>query len=241
VAVVARDLSSNYAFLRIAQLYREAGRHDKAMEWAQRGVARGVGPHASTLQLFVAEEHQRRGFHADALRIVWLEFRRQPALDSYQTLERFARAAEEWEEWREQAWTLMRREPPKTATRHPADGSRAVEILLYEEKYEDAWQAALAAGCRDDLWLTLASRREAEHPDDAARVYLDQADRAIAREMKSRYDAGVKLLEKAASLLHSRGRGAEFDRHLQGVLMKYKLKKNLLMLVAKRRVSLHLE
>jgi len=238
VAVVARDLSSNYAYLRIAQLYRDAGKRDEAMDWAQRGVAHGDGPHASTLRLFVAEEHQRRGFHGDALRIVWLEFRQRPSLASYQTLEKFARAAEEWEDWREQAWTLMRRGPAEKNQR--LDSSLAVEILLYEKRAEDAWQAAMAGGCRNDLWLELASRRELEHPEDAAGVYLRQADRLIANAPKNRYDAGVALLEKAASLLHSRGKGAEFDRHLQGLLLKYKLKKNLMKLVAERRTQLHL-
>jgi uncharacterized Zn finger protein len=120
------------------------------------------------------------------------------------------------------------------------DGSLAVEILLYEEKAEDAWQAALAAGCGDDLWLALASRREVEHPEDAAGVYLRQANRAIEGARKNRYDAGVALLEKAGSLLRSRGKGAEFDSHMQGLLMKYKLKKNLFKLVAERRAKLFL-
>jgi uncharacterized Zn finger protein len=240
VAVEARDLSSNYAFLRIAQLYREAGRHEEAMDWAQRGVARGDGPYDSSLRLFVAEEYQRRGLHADALRIAWLEFRQRPSLTSYCVLESFARVADEWEEWRGQAWTLLRRGTADGAeTRRPMDGSLAVEILLYERKVEDAWQAALAAGCRDDLWLTLAARREAEHPEDAAGVYLEQADRVIANATRNRYDQGVGLLEKASSLLHSRGKSSEFDRYLCSLLMKYKLKKNLRKLVAERQTYLH--
>jgi hypothetical protein len=240
VAVVARDLSLNYAYLRIAEFYREAGKHDKAMDWAERGAAREDGPHSSTLRFFVAEEHQRRGFHADALRIVWLEFRQRPSSDSYKVLEKFARAAEEWDDWREQAWALMRRGPAESeAKRHRVDdGSLPVEILLYEGKAEDAWQAALRAGCRNDLWLALASRREAEHPEDAAGVYLRVADQAIANASKNRYDEGVALLEKAAALLRSRGKGAEFDGHMQGLLMKYKLKKNLIKLVEERRAHL---
>jgi uncharacterized Zn finger protein len=241
VAVVARDLSSNYAYLRIAQLYRDAGKHDEAMDWARRGVAHGEGPHASTLRLFVAEEHQRRGCHADALRIVWVEFRQRPSLESYKTLQRFARAAEEWEDWRAQAWTLMQRKSMEAAEKgHRVDASLVVEIMLHDEKAEGAWQAALAGGCQEDLWLALASRREQEHPEDAASVYLQQADRAIANAPKNRYDAGVALLEKAASLLHACGRGAEFDQYLQALLLKYKLKTNLMKLVAERRTQLHL-
>jgi uncharacterized Zn finger protein len=241
VAVLARDLSESYTYLQIAQLYRDAGKHDKAFDWAQRGVASEENTRDPRLRMFVAEEHQRRGFHSDALRIVWLEFRQWPALSTYKTLEKFARAAEEWQDWRDQAWALMRRGPVKgVASGLQLDGSLAVEILLYEEKAEDAWQAALAGGCRNDLWLTLASRREVEYPEEAADVYLRQADRAIVSAPKNRYDAGVALLEKAACLLHLRGKGAEFDRHLQGLLLKYKLKTNLMKLVEKRRAHLYL-
>jgi uncharacterized Zn finger protein len=241
VAVVARDLSSNYAYLRIAQLYRDAGKHDEAMDWAQRGAAREEGPHTSTLRLFVAEEHQRRGYHADALRIVWVEFRQRPSLESYKTLQRFARAAEEWEDWRAQAWTLMQRKSMEAAEKGQwVDASLVVEIMLHEEKAEGAWQAAVAGGCREDLWLALASLREQEHPEDAARVYLAQAERTIANARKNRYDAGVALLEKAGSLLHSCGKGAEFDRYLQELLLRFKLKTNLMKRVTERRTQLHL-
>jgi hypothetical protein len=38
VAVKKRDLSLPYAYLQIAETYRDAGRHDAALEWAERGM-----------------------------------------------------------------------------------------------------------------------------------------------------------------------------------------------------------
>lgn len=39
VAVKARDLSSAYHLVEIAEILRDAGRHDEALEWAERGLA----------------------------------------------------------------------------------------------------------------------------------------------------------------------------------------------------------
>ena len=37
VAVMSRDLSHAYSYLRIAEIYYETGQHDKALEWAEQG------------------------------------------------------------------------------------------------------------------------------------------------------------------------------------------------------------
>ena len=38
VAVMSRDLSSAYSYLKIAEVYREAGQHDGALLWAEQGL-----------------------------------------------------------------------------------------------------------------------------------------------------------------------------------------------------------
>ncbi len=38
MAVESKDLSRPEAYLRIAQIYREAGDADKALEWAEEGM-----------------------------------------------------------------------------------------------------------------------------------------------------------------------------------------------------------
>ena len=43
-----------------------------------------------------------------------------------------------------------------------------------------AWREAGEGGCSEGLWLRLAAGREKDHPDDAARIYLKQAEAAIA-------------------------------------------------------------
>ncbi len=59
------------------------------------------------------------------------------------------------------------------------DHSLLVEIFLDEQETEEAWQEAQAGGCRNDLWLRLAAKREIEHPEDAVSVYLRLGEQAI--------------------------------------------------------------
>jgi uncharacterized Zn finger protein len=251
VAVLERDLSSAHQYLRIAGLYREAGNHDKALAWAERGAASASGYEGAPLRLFVAEEYQRRERHADALRIVWVEFRSNPEFSSYKTLRDFARKAEEWDDWRAQALAYIRRtiaEKPvqdggKRVTGHRwwnRDHSLLVEIFLDEQETEEAWQEGQAGGCRNDLWLRLAGMREKEHPEDAASVYLRLGEQAIVHAQGSRYEPAVQLLEKAAALLHSQGRSEEFEQLFETLRQKYKAKRNLQKLAEARRKFLYL-
>jgi uncharacterized Zn finger protein len=115
-----------------------------------------------------------------------------------------------------------------------------VEIFLYEGNPEDAWREAQAGGCSNGLWLRLAAVREKEHPEDAAPIYLKQAEAAVAATSNGRYEDAVGLLMKAASVMRGMNRGAEFIRHLEALRVKYKIKRNFIKLVEQKRRSLYL-
>jgi uncharacterized Zn finger protein len=86
VAVLRRDLSIPYAFLEIAEVYRNAGHHDKALEWAEQGV-RVFSQTDSRLSDFLADEYHRRGRHAEAMELIWAEFLANPELETYKKLQ----------------------------------------------------------------------------------------------------------------------------------------------------------
>jgi uncharacterized Zn finger protein len=253
VAILGSDLSSAHQYLRIARLYHQAAKHEEALDWAQRGAARYSGFAGKELRLFVAEEQQRRGYAGEAIRLVWIEFRDSPGLENYRLLERFARAAEDWDDWRAQALAYIRRALAETAEKRRTqptarvgeawwklDASLLVEILLYEKKHEEAWQAAQAGGCRNDHWLELARVRENKYPEQAAALYLRLGEHAIVRARGNRYEAAVELLEKAAALLHGRGRSEEFEQQFDVTRGKYKAKRNLMKLTEQRHKFLYL-
>jgi uncharacterized Zn finger protein len=252
VAVLERDLSSAHSYERIAMAYREAGKQDKALSWAERGASAHPGDVGADLRVFVAEEYQRNERHAEALRIVWLEFRDRPGLAGYKLLQRFAQAAEDWEDWREQALTHVRGKIASPAKAKRADGamvsswrnrkqdhSLLVEIFLYECNIESAWREAKDGGCADSLWRTLAGEREKQHPADAVPIYLRLGEKAIVEASSSRYQPAIDLFERAATLMRSLGRSEEFERELDALRQRYKAKRSLQKLAEERRKFLY--
>lgn len=250
VAVMSRDLSSAYSFWKIAELYREARQHDNALLWAEKGLKAFPDHTDERLREFAAEEYHRRRRHDDAMKLMWAEFSERPCLESYKTLERHAKKAGAWPAWRERALAEIRlriakaKEKAQGQTRPrwmgpDDDHSPLVEIFLDEGNPEEAWREAQTGGCSDRLWLRLAAVREKEHPEDAAPIYLKQAEAAVAATSNGRYEDSVGLLVKAASVMRRMDRGAEFVRRLEALRVKYKIKRNFIKLVEQKRKSLY--
>jgi uncharacterized Zn finger protein len=249
--VMSRDLSSAYSYLKIAEVYREARQHDNALLWAEKGL-RAFPEHTDDrLREFAAEEYHRRRRHDDAMKLMWAEFSERPFPETYKTLEKHAKKAGAWPEWRERALGEIRarigkaREKVRGHTRpnwRQADDNHSVlvEIFLYEGKAEDAWREAGVGGCSDSLWLRLAANREQEHPEDAAPIYLKYAEAGVAATSNGRYEEPVNLLAKAAAVMKRLDRSAEFKIHLEALRVKYKIKRNFIKLVERKRKSLYL-
>lgn len=250
VAIMSRDLSSACGYLKIAEVYREARQHDNALLWAEKGLKAFPDHTDSRLREFGAEEYHRCHRHDDAMKLMWAEFSERPFLETYKTLERHAKKAGAWPEWRERALAEIRlriakaKEKARSQTRPrwmQADDNHSslVEIFLYEGDPESAWREAQSGGCSDSLWLRLAGVREKERPEDAAPIYLKQAESAVAATSNGRYEDSVGLLVKAAAVMRRMDRSEEFVRHLDALRVKYKIKRNFIKLIEQKRKSLY--
>lgn len=236
VAVKSRDLSHAYTFFQIAQLYQNAGRHDDALAWAERGLQAFPERTDSHLREWLVEEYHRRGRRDDAMALVWLAFTEQPALPAYKQLHDHASRIGQWPQWRERAWTLLhqrvaREQKSRSYAWAPLDRSEIVRILLWEGKEEDAWQEAVAGGCSSDLWLQLAALREAQHPEDALQVYLRQIKPTIDLTDNNAYQTAIGLLQKCRAIMIRLGMQDEFTRHIQALRVEYKRKRNFIKLL----------
>ncbi|MCW5977039.1 MAG: SWIM zinc finger family protein [Bryobacteraceae bacterium] len=251
VAVMSRDLSHAYSYLRIAEVFREARRHDEALQWAEKGLRAFPERTDGRLREFAAEEYHRRRRHDDAMKLIWAGFSERPYLDSYQTLERHAKKAGNWPEWRDRALAEFRRHIAEAKGKlrprvrpvwmeTPGDHSQLVEIFLYERDPEAAWREAQEGGCSSHLWLQLAAAREKDHPADAAPLYLKHAESAVAATTNGRYEDPVALLIKAAAVMKRMGRSAEFVTALETLRAKFKIKRNFIKLIERKRQSLYL-
>ena len=240
VAVMKRDLSSPYAYLRIAETFQEARKHDPALEWAERGLKAFPRRTDSRLREFLAGEYHRRKRHDEAMALAWAGFTDSPDLGQYENLKRHAGRIGRWGEWREKALAHLREriDEAKRETRKDrwggsgrADHSELVRIFLREKDDDAAWQEAKAGGCTNDLWMQLAAKRERDHPEDALPVYRQQIEPTLARKNNEAYRAAIGLLRQIRGLMVRLGREAEFARYLESVRAAHKPKRNFMKLL----------
>lgn len=223
IAVLSRDLSSAYNFLRIAQLCRDAGRGDEALDWAERGVRAFAGRADVRLREFLADEYLRRSRSEEAMAIIWAEYSEGPALERYKLLKGYADRIGAWASWRPRALDELRRSVDQAMAadraraqseryrwEEPADGSRLVEILLWEGHIDDAWAEARRLGCRRGTLLALARRSEEARPEDALDVYRQEIAALFAVADRRVYADVVDLLGRIRALMSRLGVEADF-------------------------------
>lgn len=244
VAILRRDLSHAYGYLRIAETYWEAREFDRALEWAERGVKAFPQQTDSRLREFLAEEYHRRKRHEEAMGIVWSEFTDSADVSQYQNLKRHADRSHEWPVWREKALDHLRRqiaqakresEGRRRSWGAPSDHSELVRVFLWEKDVEAAWREAREGGCSEDLWLQLAAQRELAHPEDALPIYQRHVERAVARKNNEAYAAALGHVRAVRRVLVRLNREGEFPRYLESVRAAHKPKRNFVKLLDAER------
>ena len=246
VAVKARDLSSAYNFLQIAEIYREAKRYDQALDWAERGVKAFPTNTDYRLREFLADEYHRRKRHDEAMQLVWLNFIDHTGLESYQALKTHADRVDQWPGWRDKALTFIRsdiaREKKLAAQQLKSiycwggdapDHSLLVRIFLWEQDSDAAWHEARTGGCDNYLWMELARLREEEFPADVVPVYQKQVEALINQKNNGSYAEAVKLLGKVRDLMTRLKQAGQFATYLAGVRVTHKPKRNFIKLAGR--------
>lgn len=238
VAVKANDLSHAYHYVQVVELYRDAGRFDDALEWAEKGLA--AFPKRTDFRLLevLADEYHRRGRHDDALDLMWSAFAESPGPVSYERLCQHVKRAGRWDEYRPKALDYLRSDIAQRKSggqsnrwSRPADHSDLVTVFLWEEDVETAWAEAKTGGCSDALWMRLAALRETDHPGDAVPLYQDEVERTVGQKNNRAYEEAVELLHKVKDLMGRAGRGSEFPAYLESVQAAHKPKRNLMKLL----------
>lgn len=227
VEILRRDLSGPHRYLQIAETLQAAGRPDEATVWAERGLAAGEERRDARLVDFLVSSYGQAERHDDAMRLAWDAFAAAPQLTTYQRLSRAARRAGEWPAWRERAQAQLRK--------RKGERSELVAILLDEDDADTAWAEAQEHGCRPDLWLDLARRREQEHPRDALGVYLTRIEPAIRHSDGHTYDGAVAWLETVERLYRRLDEEATFAALIAGIRATHRAKRNLMRRLDQKR------
>jgi len=244
VAVQSRDLSSAYKFLQIAQTYEQAGKSDKALQWAEKGLQAFPENTDSRLREFLADQYHQRKRHTEAMELIWANFAEHPHLEDYKQLKDHADRAGEWLNWRLQALEYIRKtiasEKKGRTKADPrwyggTDHSTLVEIFIWEKDVEAAWHEAQTGGCSEQLWMRLAQLREKEHPADAIGVYQARVAPIVERTSNNAYVEAVRLIKRIGQLMKGLGKDQEFAEYVSSLKANYQRKRNFMKLLNRLR------
>jgi tetratricopeptide (TPR) repeat protein len=239
IEVKARDLSTVYDFLQIAEICLEAGDRDRALAWAERGVASFPPSRDLRLRDLLAREYQLQGKDRDAFAIIWEAFEAWPALDTYSRLKRIGEPAGVWAKTRQGALGRLRQATADgiSATEKerdpwgPHDHSELVRVLLWDGDPEAALEEARGGGCGQRLWLELAAELERDSAAAALEIYQAQLRPTFVPGGLSNYKEVVELMRRIQRLMQRLGRGAEFAGLVSAIRAEHPRKRNLLKLL----------
>lgn len=235
VAIKARDLSSGYDYLHIAEIYQAAQQPGLALEWAERGLRAFPERLDSRLQDFLVERYMEQGRGEEALALAFAQFTESPKLGTYRKLHALAVRLDVWPAQRERALTEVERLAQKPKGWRPQnqtpDQSLRVEIALWEDDLAAAWEAARQGYCQQDTKVRLAERLEKPYPAQALALYLPMIPEQVARSKNEAYARAVEMIGIVGELLQNLGRADEFQGLLAGWRRTFKPKRNFMKLL----------
>jgi uncharacterized Zn finger protein len=231
VQALADDLTDGHTYLRIADVLTTAGRAEESLAWAERGFAEH--PADAKLADYLTRRYTATGRLDEALKIRWDQYRREPTLARHQHLLEAARATGEPDRHRAEALRILRAAAaqPSTAVRASRD---LIDVLLAEERIDDAWQAAETFGADRTHWLRLAEARQATHPAAAIPIYLREAIALIKTTNTRSYAQAADLLARARTASQAANRDPEWQQELTNLRTEHHRKRNLLTELARR-------
>lgn len=236
-AVKMRDLSSAWAYLTIASLYDEAGQRDRAIDWAEQGIAAFPTRTDMRLREFLAAQYQREKRLPEAIHLLWMNFADHPSKSGYVALHTMAAPAGAWPQSRERAIGELRgRLEERKAHPYGGDASLLVEILLWEGNDDAAWSAAQKSGCNERLWMQLAKGRETSHPDDALTVYCSAVERMLSRKNNDACGEAVSTLRVIARVMKRTTIAGGFAGYLTELRARHKAKRNFIKMLDAARL-----
>ncbi len=219
IRVIARDLSSGYAYARIVEICRTAGRRREAMQWAERGhkhhpTWRGLRP-------LLAEEYQHAGLQDDALTVLWEDFCAETQPESWKRLKEAA--GDQWPSYRERALAHVEKKERQSADgRH--DVSTRVMLLLSDGDSTAARELAEAHAVGISTLEHLARAVVREHPRSAARFLKRVVEATLPNLQPRNYQYAANQIRDVIAL----DPGSEAEAWLAALKARYRARRKLM-------------
>ena len=240
VAIKSNDLSHGYRYLEIAEIWAKAQQPALALEWAERGLQAFPHHPDNRLRDFLVAAYLKRKRNDEALQLTWIQFEEQPSLGNYQKLHAVAAKLGFWPAQRKRALAWLTETASRRSSSHAgrghrlfpmAHGSVRMEIALWEDDLDAAWQEAQSGLCSRNLLVSLAEKLESSRPDDAISLYQRVIPPIIEQTNNAAYAEAIMLIRKAGGLMKTQRRSAAFADYLTELRVRYKPKRNFIKLL----------
>ncbi|WP_298158065.1 DUF6880 family protein [Ferrovum sp.] len=239
VAIKSHDLSSSYHYLGIAEIWTKAKQHDKALEWAERGLKAFPERPDNRLRDFLVEAYLKRKRNDEALQLTWIQFGERPILEHYKKLHDVAGKLGLWPEQRNRAlaWVaeVIAREANTTSRWKPKPSAPnttlRVEIALWENDLDAAWESIHEGSCDRSLLIALAGKLESSRPDGAISLYRRVVPAIVEQTNNTAYEEAIRLIRKVGGLMKALNQLRSFGDYLTELRIQFKPKRNFIKLL----------
>ena len=196
-ALRAKDLSSPWNYLQLAEFYLSQGREEEALRWAEEGLwVFEDGRPDARLVFFAVELLSKAGRSREAEAHLRRAFEAAPSLDLHAQLCKLG-----GEPARERAIKFLEARlvgEERTRWHYPAD--LLIRILMHEKMFDAAWTAMRKHGASPGMKEVLARASETTHSREALEVYAERVEQLADTGGNSTYAEAAALIARMAAL-----------------------------------------
>jgi uncharacterized Zn finger protein len=220
----ARDLSSQWSYLQLAEFCQQQGRDEEALRHAEEGLwVFEDGRGDERLVFFAVDLLSKTGRKRDAEAHLWRTWEKAPSLELYKRLRKLGgkasgeRAVERLE--------VRLLEDKRTRWNFSAD--LLIRILTLEKQFDAAWAAVRQHGAAMGEKDTLARASEATHPREALETYAGRIEELANAGGNPAYAMAAELVEHIAKFRSA----AEHAAYLDDLKQRHGRKRNFMKLL----------
>jgi len=194
IALRARDLSSPWQYLQLAEFCLSQGRQAEALRRAEEGLWQFEDDDPDErLLFFVANQLSEARRQGDAEAQLWWAFQKAPSLNIYKQLRSTGRkpAAQRAVEFLEGRLGDKRRDTWRVRT------ALLIEILMDEKRFDAAWSILHKFGASEHVKQRLVSATDVDYPREALEFYAVQVERFA---VSAAYQEAMKVITRMAML-----------------------------------------
>jgi uncharacterized Zn finger protein len=240
IAIRAKDLSTAYAYLGIAQLCLSHGRDAEALKWAEEGLWQFEDHPDQRLVFFSADLYRRIGREKDADELLWQTFERLPSIELYRRLKSAASSGKAAVATVcDRVFELLRAKLDKSEAKVRWSSPRELllQVLVSEKRLDEAWEVVRGHGCSEPQLVELAKASEQSHPDAALSAYAQSVERLVGLGGQPNYQEASELIAHMQSIRERLDASAEHAGFIADFMRRHKAKRNMMKLLQAKHDS----